>query len=337
MKRNIIFLSLIFFLITAGFSYFIIELLYNNNLKESKNTLKDYSVAFIDSAAPEIKAAFSKSDDIGLLYSISKLSKFKNITESFILNKDLTVVIHNDSSKWNLKYSQPVYQNAVSAKSAMLSVLPDSAGFLYSIPIDNSNVLCAVISYQTVETGLNAWKIKLYVFAFVLCLILFMFIYYVSKILFLVPFNKTKKALSMKDKAQKNIYSELIDMVMVDVNNLSSDLSAASDTSILAKQLLAYVAKNYVSVKSDVFAVLDCGAKTVYCFDEEGLLFKDKTKNTHVFNAVNNAGIIKHISAVLEKLEKVSFDADNLKIEINPVKNGDGILTGIIIEAFKLK
>lgn len=337
MKRNIIFLSLIFFLITAGFSYFIIGLLYNNNLKESKNMLKDYSVAFIDSAAPEIKTAFSKSDDIGLLYSINKLSKFKNITESFVLNKDLTVVIHNDSSKWNIKYSQPVYQNAVSAKSAALSVLPDSAGFLYSIPIDDSNVLCAVISYKSVEAGLKAWKIKMYVFAFVLCLILFIFIYYVSKVLFLVPFNKTKKSLSMKDKMRKTIYSELIDLVMADVNNLTSDLSAASDTSILAKQLLAYVATNYVSVKSDVFAVLDCGAKTVYCFDEEGLLFKDKNKNTHVFNAVNDAGIIKHISSVLEKLEKVSFEADNLKIEINPVKNGEGILTGIIIEAFKLK
>jgi len=238
MKRNIIVLSLIVFFITAGISYFVIEILYRHNLKESMNYLKDYSVSVVDSVAPEIKASFSKSDDIGLLYSINKLSKFKNITESFILNKDLTVVIHNDSSKWNKKYSDPIYQNAVSAKSGMVIPLPNSAGFLYSIQIDDANTLCVISSAQNILARLNTWKIKLYEFSFVLSLIFLFFIYYLSKFLFLVPFNKTKKSLSLKDKMPKTIYSELVDMVMVDVNNLSSDLNNASDNSILQKNLL---------------------------------------------------------------------------------------------------
>ena len=271
-------------------------MLYKNNLKESLNALKDYSVSIVDSVAPEIKTSFSKSDDIGLLYSVNKLSKFKNITESFILNKDLTVVIHNDSSKWNKKYSEPIYQNAVSAKSGIVTPLPNSAGFLYSIQIDDANTLCVISSAQNILAGLNGWKIKLYAFSFVLSLIFSFCIYYMSKILFLLPFNKTKKALSMKDKMPKTIYSQLIDMVMVDVNNLSSDLNVASDNSNLTKQLLAYVAENYISVKSDVFAVLDSNAKIVYCLDKNSFLFKDKNLNTHIFNAINNAVIIKNIS-----------------------------------------
>jgi hypothetical protein len=335
MKRNIIFLSLIVFFITAGISYFVIEILYRHNLKESMNYLKDYSVSVVDSVAPEIKTSFSKSDDIGLLYSINKLSKLKNITESFILNKDLTVVIHNDSSKWNKKYSEPIYQKAVSEQSG-ITPLSNSAGFLYSIYIDDTNTLFAVISAQNILAKLNGWKIKLYVFSFVLSLIFSFLMYYLSKFFFLVPFNKTKKALSMKDKMPKTIYSQLVDMVMVDVNNLSNDLNTINDNSNLSKQLLAYVAEHYMHIQYDVFAILDGNAKIIYCTDKNSVLFGDKNINTHVFNAVNNADIIKHISSVLEKQEKVSFKSENLKIEINPVKNEQKTFVGIIIEAIKI-
>lgn len=335
MKRNIIVLSLIVFFITAGISYFVIEMLYKHNLKESLNYLKDYSVSIVDSVAPEIKTSFSKSDDIGLLYSINKLSKFKNITESFILNKDLTVVIHNDSSKWNKKYNEPIYQTAFSSKEGIIP-LANSEGFLYPVQIDDANTLCVISSAQNILAKLNGWKIKLYVFSFVLSLIFLFLMYYLSKFLFLVPFNKTKKSLSLKDKMPKTIYSELVDMVMVDVNNLSSDLNVASDNSNLTKQLLAHVAEKYISLNSDVFAVLDSNAKIIYCIDKNNVLFGEKNINTHVFNAVNNADIIKHISSVLEKQEEISFESDNLKIEINPVKNEQKIFTGIIIEAIKI-
>ncbi|MDD5020813.1 MAG: hypothetical protein PHR82_01600 [Endomicrobiaceae bacterium] len=337
MKRNIIILSLISFFVTAGLSYFIVEMLYKNNLKQSLNYLKDYSVSIVDSLAPEIKTSFSKSDDIGLLYSINKLSKFKNITESFILNKDLIVVIDNDSSKWNKKYPQSIYQNAVSAKSNLLATFPDFSGFLYSIPIDDTNTLCAIISAQNISAQLNGWKIKLYVFSFIVSLILAFFIYYLSKILFLIPFNKTKKSLSLKDKMPKTIYSQLIDMVMVDVSNLSNDLNAINDTSNLSKQLLAYVTEKYMYIQYEVFAVLDSNAKIIYCIDKNNILFGDKNINTHVFNATNNAVIIKNISTVLEKQEKISFSIDDIAINVIPVKNQEKTLIGIVIEAIKIQ
>ncbi len=337
MKKHIIALAVISFIVSAAISYLAVEGLYRHDLKASMLELKGYGDSLIDWQAPEIKSAFSRSDDIGILYGINKLSKFKNVSESFILDSNLTVVIHNDSANWNKKYSQPVFENAAALKTNSVTPLNDNSGFLYSIPLDSGNTLFAMISSRGILESLNAWKIKLYIFAFVLSLIFCLLIYYCAKLLFLAPFNKIKKSLSMKDKIKKNMYSELIDMVMVDVNNLSSDLSAASDNSLLIKQLLAYILQNYISVQADVFALLDSNAKIVYCFDKAGLLFKDKNINTHIFNAVNNAVIIKNISDVLAKLEKVSFESDNIKIEINPVKNNDGILTGIIISGQEIR
>ena len=101
MKKNIIILTILTFLCLSGLLYGFVEIVYNERVSLQETSSESNTVSFIELISPEIKTAVMKDDDIALLYSIEKLSKVKTVKEAFILDKDLNVVIHNDSSKWN--------------------------------------------------------------------------------------------------------------------------------------------------------------------------------------------------------------------------------------------
>ena len=105
MKRNIIILSILSFLVSATILYLFVNIIYKERINYQIKAVKQNVISNIELTAPEVKTAFSKSDDISLLYSVEKISKINNVIETFIINKDLNIVIHNDSTKWNKKSS----------------------------------------------------------------------------------------------------------------------------------------------------------------------------------------------------------------------------------------
>ena len=116
MKRNIIILSVLAFLFSAALWYLVAEVLYKERISVQTKITQENIVSNIELTAPEIKAALSKPDDISLLYSIEKLSKIKSVQESFIIDTDLNILIHDNSEKWNKKYDQDFYRELVKIK-----------------------------------------------------------------------------------------------------------------------------------------------------------------------------------------------------------------------------
>ncbi|MDD2524245.1 MAG: hypothetical protein PHT81_05325 [Endomicrobiaceae bacterium] len=338
MKRNIIILSLLCFLLLSVLMYFLIELIYINRLTKSINNAEETSISLVNIISPEIKAAFSKPDDIALLYSIERVSKIKNVIEAFILDKDLNILIHNDSSKWNKKYADNIYVNAVSSKNKLIQASKSSYNVVYSLPINENATLCAVFSLNVIYNDFKIWKIKLYVFVFILSLIITICIYYLSIFLFMRPFIKTKKYLSLNEKNKKTIYSELINMVKQDsevINNKLDDIEHKSDK---LKELLNYILKSYLQHSDDIFIVLDNTAKIIYCLDTDKMLLHKQDINTHIVNATANVDIIQNISKIIENPKStINIDIENLKINIIPINNNINVLIGIIINGNIIK
>ncbi|MFA7675595.1 MAG: hypothetical protein WCY38_05965 [Endomicrobiia bacterium] len=333
MKRNIIILSMLCFVSLAVLMYFLVELVYINRLNKSINIAEDTSISLVDIISPEIKASFLKTDDISLLYSIERLSKIKNVIEVFILDKDLNISIHNDSSKWNKKYSDNIYVNAMASKNKLIQPFQSSYNVLYSLPINENATLCSIFSLNDIYNDFKIWKIKLYVFTFILSLIISICVYYLSILLFLRPFIKTKKYLSLNEKNKKTIYSELINMVTI--NNKTDDIDCKNDK---LKELLNYILKSYLQHSDDVFIVLDNTAKIIYCFDTDKVLLNKQDINIHIVNATKNIDIIQNISKIVENPESiVNIDIENLKVNLIPIKNESDNFLGILIVGNSIK
>jgi len=321
------------FVSLAVLMYFLVELVYINRLNKSINIAEDTSISLVDIISPEIKASFLKTDDISLLYSIERLSKIKNVIEVFILDKDLNISIHNDSSKWNKKYSDNIYVNAMASKNKLIQPFQSSYNVLYSLPINENATLCSIFSLNDIYNDFKIWKIKLYVFTFILSLIISICVYYLSILLFLRPFIKTKKYLSLNEKNKKTIYSELINMVAI--NNKKDDMDCKNDK---LKELLNYILKSYLQHSDDVFIVLDNTAKIIYCFDTDKVLLNKQDINIHIVNATKNIDIIQNISKIVENPESiVNIDIENLKVNLIPIKNESDNFLGILIVGNSIK
>ena len=186
MKRNIIILSILFFLISATVLYFFVDIIYQERLGYQVNSVKQNIVSSIELTAPEIKTAFSKSDDISLLYSIEKISKINNVIETFIIDKNLNIVIHNDSLKWNKKYDDDFYKKVVSLPDVSVQNI-DLQTLVYSLPLNETSVLCVKFSLKSAYKSIESLKIKLFIYCFISSLLFLFIIFYLSKLLFLYP------------------------------------------------------------------------------------------------------------------------------------------------------
>ncbi|MFA7074345.1 MAG: hypothetical protein WC234_04045 [Endomicrobiaceae bacterium] len=332
MKKNIVILSTICFIFTSFLLYVFIEYVYVNRISLALSSAQKTSISLVDAISPEIKASFLKPDDISLLYSIERMSKIKNITEVFIIDKQMNVLIHNDSSKWNKKYNEDVFVNAVSSKDKMLQKL-NTSSFVYSLPINENSFLCTIFSLDEILNNFKIWKMKLYVLAFVLSFAVTFCIYYLLKFFFLRPFLKAKKYLSLNERNKKTIYSDLINMAFQTSEIANEKLDNIESKSGKIKELFKYALER-LQYSGNVFAVLDDSARILYCFDPDKNIFDKQDINSHIVNAVSKAGIIQTISKIIADPHLTEeLDIENLKVQLIPVKNESGGFIGILITA----
>jgi hypothetical protein len=335
MKRNIIILSILFFLISATVLYFFADIIYKERLSYQTDAVKQNIISTIELTAPEIKSAFSKSDDISLLYSIEKISKINNIIETFIINKDLNIIIHNDSLKWNKKYNDDFYKKIVSLQDVSVQSI-DSQTLVYSLPLNETSVLCVKFSLKSVYKSIESLRVKLYISCFIISFLFLFIIFYLSKFLFLYPFNKTKKHLSMNNISAKTIYSDIVNMALSCNGNQDFNIDKNIDNSL--PNLIDTVFKSYISLSDEIFIILDNKAKLIYCVDENNIILENKQIGLHIVELTKNSNLIKNISNILENpTDVINTDIGTYKVNITPLKDDSDNFIGIIITGNSIK
>lgn len=335
MKKNIFFVSFFLLILLASCLYFITEYIFSNRLNFNINSLKENSFSYIEVISPEIKAAFLKADDIALLYNIEKISKLNNISEAFILNKNMEILIHNDSQQWNKKYDSIIYQNAIDSNKKTIQNISQYQ-FLYSLPINDSSILCVNISFDKLIKDYTNFKIRLYILFGILTLLI---VFISSKLLnffFLRPFNKTKQYLAMNETKKKTIYSEIVNMARKDIENNNEQITDEQLDKENIKDLFNFVLKNSLEQENNILAIFDTSTKTLYCKDKDKVLFEEQRNNTHIVNATTNVKLIKAVSEIMEKRNlatETEITESNLNIKIVPIINDKNIFIGTIIKA----
>ena len=334
MKKNIFFVVFFMLILLSAGLYFITEYIYKDRVNANINSLKETSLSVIEMISPEIKASFLKADDIALLYNIEKISKLNNISDAFIINNDMEILIHNDSTKWNKKFDEQIYQKAVETKNKLIQNISDYK-FLYSLPINESSTLCVNISLDKIINDYNSFRIKLYIIFGILVILILFLLSKMLKFFFLRPFNKAKQYLAMNETKKKTIYWELIDMARKDMITESSQITDEQLDKENIKELFNFASENIFKQENDVLAILDTSTKLLYCKDKEKNIFEEQKLNTHIVNATTNVEIIKNVSEIVEKAAKaqeIELSMLNLNIKIIPVNNRKNIFIGIIIK-----
>ena len=335
MKKNIFFVSFLLLVLLSAGLYFITEYIYLTILKDNKNSLKDNSLSIVEQISPEIKAAFLKSDDIALLYNIEKISKLQNISEAFIINKNMEILIHNDSNKWNKKFEDSVYTNAVEAQKKLIQQVSDFQ-YMYSLPINENSVLCVNISLDKLSGTYKTFKIKMYLIFAALVLLIVFIVHKLMKFFFLRPYNKTKQLLALNETKKKTIYWELITMARKDIVTDSSQITDDQLDKENIKDLFNFALNGDFLQKNDITAIFDTSTKILFCKDKDKVLFEDQKLNTHIVNATTNVELIKTVSQTVEKAnlaQETELTTSNLNIKIIPVINDKNLFVGTVVAA----
>jgi len=328
MKRNIIILSILSFLVCGALLYLFVEILYKERLSIQINSAQENIVSSIELISPEIKTSLSKLDDLSLLHFVEKLSQINSVQESFIIDSNLNILFHNNSEQWNKKYDQDFYRELVKIQETAIRNL-DQYTLVYSLPLSDTSSLCVKFSLEPIYKSLKMWKIKLYVYGFIISVLLMFVIYYLSKFLFLFPFNRTKKYLSLNNTTKKTIYYDIVKMALSYNGNVNED---EENVILKLKNLMNVLCKSYLSYSDEVFVILDNNAKLIYCSDDNNVVLDEKTVGEHIVKLTRNSEVLKSVSAVLENpTDVINIDVSAYKVNITPLKDEQDNFVGIII------
>ena len=328
MKKNIIILSILSFLFSATLFYFLVEVLYKERLSIQTKSAQENIVSSIELISPEIKTTLSKLDDLSLLHFVEKLSKIKFVQESFIIDSNLNILFHNNSEQWNKKYDQDFYRELVKIQEMAVRNI-DQYTLVYSLPLNETSFLCVKFSLESIYKTVMMWKIKLYVYGFVVSLLLVFVINFLSKLLFLYPFNTAKKYLSLNKTDKKTIYYDIVKMALSYNNNANDDTES---NTLKLKSFMNELCKSYLSYSDEVFVVLDNNAKLIYCSDDNNVVLDEKTIGEHIVKLTRSSEILKSVSTLLENpTEVINIDVSSYKVNITPVKDDQDNFVGIII------
>lgn len=327
LKRNIFILTILSFILIFVTLCISINVCCNSMLKSSVENTKQNTLSYLKIASSEIKNNFAKADDIPLLYSTEYISKIKNISEVFITDKNLTILMHNDSSKWNKTLYGDIYTNAVNSNEQLIQQISNDK-ILCSFPIDGNAIIFITLTFEDIINEYKLWKNKLYLYSLILSFVLSIILYLLCNILFLAPFIKTKKILTIQGNNKKTIYWELIDMARKNEVNYKKQ-----EPDFL--KMFAEIIDKTNKEKSDIIAILDSNAKIIYSSQQKPEIFNCLKTNIHIMEATNNSEIIKAVSNLLETEDKTKgIELHDIQIKISSITNNN-FLSAIIIEKLK--
>ncbi|MDR0485322.1 MAG: hypothetical protein LBH29_01190, partial [Elusimicrobiota bacterium] len=161
MKKSVLFLSILLFIITGTMFYFIAQFLYEDKEKDLKEALIEKVKASVYAAQNDINARINQSDDIGLLISVQLLSKTENILSVFVLDKDKNPSAIGKTADLppllSLEPSDIVF-NALNSRGELLQPAAGGSSVFLSIPLAKENTLFCLISLEKADSAAKKWR-----------------------------------------------------------------------------------------------------------------------------------------------------------------------------------
>ena len=335
MKKNVIALSFIVFIIICGIFYGLTELLSRYKAADLENTVTEKVKIAARTALPSINKSIENSDDIGLLINIETLAKTENINSCFILDRDNKVIIHNNTDEWNKERKGENYDRAVNYNGELLQITPDPDHLLFSAPLAKDYTLFCIISTQNASQTARYWKIKYFTVAGAAAVIITLLLYMFTKLLILFPFNRTKKALeqSSAENIKQGKYDEITDIFLKENEKAGQLLkSLEADKESLSKIIEHYAGGS--AAELSLFMILDCVNNIIYSSDKTGKILKPEfSKGANILEAASNAGILKIVEKANEE-PQTEIEAELSGLNIKAVSIGEkNKLYGTIIKA----
>lgn len=302
MKKNIILLNIVFFIILAGVFYLLTYQLSIYKAKDLENLTIEKARSAVNVSIASINRAIQNSDDISLLMNIESISKLENVSSAFILDRDNTVIIHNNTDEWNSKRNGDIYDRAVNYDGELLQISYDKDHILFSAPLAKDYTLCCIFSTQKASENARYWKIKYFTVTAVAAVILIFILYFLSKFFIVLPFNRTKRKIEkgVMDSTKDGKYDEIADMFATENEKSLQKIKALhNDKKNLTRIIEYYLGKSSESYQ--LLIILDSSNNVVYAYDKtEKFLKKDFAEDSNILEATINPGILTLVSKSLE-------------------------------------
>ena len=333
MRKNIIFLSFLSLIVVCGVFYPLVEFLSKDKARDMEIMAVEKAKSALKVIVPSLNKALENSDDINLLINIESVAKIENITTCFILDKNSKVTIHNNVSEWNTERTSGIYNKAIKQKAEFLQQTSDKDFLLFSEPLTDNHTLFCVFSVQKAKETAKHWKVKYYAVASSVALLIAIILYFLSKLLIMLPFKKIKK--SLENKSSENIkegkYDEITDIFVTEREKIVKKIEILEEDRESLSKIIEY--SQETSIKDSLtFIILNSLNRVVYAYDNtDNILKKDFEKSGHILEISENQNLIKVITKANENPGKeVNESFDNYTITAVSISTDDKIAGTIV-------
>lgn len=305
MKKNIIILNLVFFLAMTAVFYLLAHMLSEYKAKDLRQLTIEKARSAVNVSIPSINRALQNSDDIALLTNIEAISKLESVSSAFILDKNDTVIIHNNTDEWNSKRTGGIYEKAVNHNGELLQPSFDKDHILFSVPLAKDYTLCCIFSTQKAAETAGYWKIKYFTFAGAAAAVLIIILYLFSKLFIALPFNRTKQKIEKGalDAPKDGKFDEIADMFAAENEKSRQKITALEND----KKSLTKIIEHYLSgfQNAQLLIILDSSNNIVYSYDKTGkFLKKEFAPGSNIIEAAVNPAILEAAAKAAKSPEK---------------------------------
>jgi hypothetical protein len=333
MKKNIIFLSFFSLIIVCGIFYLPTEFLSKDKARDLEIITVEKAKSAIKAIIPYINKSIESSDDINLLTNIESIVKTENITTCFILDKNSKVIIHNNTIEWNTEKNSETYNNAVKQKTELLQQTFDKDLLLFSKPLIKDYTLFCILSIQKAKETARYWKIKYYTAAFFSAVLIVIPLYFLAKLLILMPFNRIKKTLEHKstEDIKEDEYNEITDIFLTEREKIAKKIKILEEDRESLIKIVEYLQKASIK-ESSAFIILNSFNGVVFAYDATGnILKKDFEKDSHILEISKKPELVKIVVKANENPDKeINEIFENYKVAAISI-NTNGKIDGTII------
>ncbi|MCL1971423.1 MAG: hypothetical protein FWG57_00315 [Endomicrobia bacterium] len=302
MKKNIIALNFVFFLALAGIFYLLTSQLAKYKAEDLQQLTIEKARSAVRVSVPSINRAIQNSDDISLLTNIEAISKLENVTSAFILDRENTVIIHNNTNEWNSKRTGDMYDRAVKYNGELLQHSFDKDYILFSVPLAKEYTLFCMFSTLKASESARLWKIKYFTVASATAVIAIIILYFLSKLFIVIPFNRTKKKIEQgaAGDSKDGKYDEIVDMFATENEKSLQKIKALQQD----KKSLMKIIEYYLGTSSQnyqMLIIMDSSNDIVYAYDKtDKFLKKDFADDSNILEVSVNPKMLTLISKASE-------------------------------------
>jgi hypothetical protein len=336
-KKNIIFLSFFLLIILSGFSYLLTISLSKDKARELEFLVTERVKAQISALLPYFNKSLETSNDINLIINIENLSKLQNISSCFVLDSKNKVLIHNNTSQWNMGKNSHIYIIATTHKTYTVQKTNNPEILLISHPLALNHTLCCTVSLKKTLENAKYWQIKYFTISTITTILILLLFYFLAKLIILLPFNRIKKSLESQylKNHTDNDYNEITDIFIKQKDKESQKIQTLLQENQSLNKIIEYI-QDESKDNSSTLIILNSFKQIVYAYDLTKIFLKENfSVNKHIFESTSNITLINIVSFLNQNLnDKVIEQFQNFTITAQTIKHNN-TLFGIIIKIIK--